>query len=137
MHKFILELLSEYFRTINESTEIETGRDLPNKRLMIKIKDEIVLAPNFQRHSLKRLATQFGISQTVLRRSFKICFGIAISDFVHEQVMGKGHYLLSASDQSIDDIADELGYEWKVSFEQAFKKFYNISPAALRRGLKS
>jgi AraC-like DNA-binding protein len=137
MHKFILELLSEYFKDVQQNEKDEAAENTRHKKLMVKIKNHILLAPNIHEHTLDKLAKLFGISESLLKRSFKNHYHITVSEFVYNHVMSKGHYLLTTTSKSINDIAEELGYTWQVSFEQAFKKFFNYSPAGLRKDPKS
>ncbi|HWY33578.1 MAG TPA: helix-turn-helix domain-containing protein, partial [Nitrosopumilaceae archaeon] len=74
---------------------------------------------------------------SLLKRTFKEFYNISVSDFVHQHAMNNGHYLLTTTRKTIDEIAEELGYAWRPAFEQAFKKFFNYSPSSLRNDLNS
>jgi AraC-like DNA-binding protein len=137
IHKFILELLSEYLAGIKQTEADETRENSQHKKLMIQIKDHILLSPNIHEHTVEKLAEYFNISQSLLKREFKRIHGKNISAYVHHQVMNRGQFLLSTSRMSIEDIAEDLGYAWRPAFEQAFKKYFNYSPRGLRRDLDS
>jgi len=137
MHKFILELLSEYFAALQQQMDGRAGEHVRHRKTMIQIKDHILSAPDIRLHTIKNISRMFGISQSVLKRSFKNLFQITVSKFVHQQVMNKAIYLLTTTDTTIDDIADELGYDWRVSFEQAFRKHFKYSPVDLRKDRNS
>lgn len=132
MHKYILELLSDYLGAIWRKEEDAKREKLSPKARMTEIRDHILLRPNIHEHALENLAKHFKISETMLKRNFKASFGINISEFVHREVLAKGYYLLTTTNQTIADIAYELGYSWRYAFEDAFKKHYGFSPSSLR-----
>jgi AraC-like DNA-binding protein len=136
MHKYILELLSEYLGSILRAEE-DKGKNILLRPQMMEIRDHILLAPNIHEHTLENLAKHFNISETMLKRHFKASFGINISEFVHTQALEKGYYLLTTTNRTIADVAYELGYSWRYAFEDAFKKHYGCSPSSLRNDLNS
>jgi two-component system response regulator YesN len=135
LHKFILELLSEYFRDLKEHDEDETGPPTYYKNLLEKIKNHILIAPNTREHTIANLTRLFAISGSALTRAFKKSNDMSLSEFVHQQVMAKSHYLLTTTDKTIEEIAEELGYAWRPAFEHAFKNFYHQSPRSLRANI--
>jgi AraC-like DNA-binding protein len=137
MHKYILELLSEYLGAIQQEEENGRRKNISHKDLVIRIKDHILAAPNVSEHTLEKLAKRFGSNETMLKRGFKGLYNISVTEFVRYHVMVKSHLLLTTSKKSIDDIAEEVGYAWRPAFEGAFKKYFGYSPTDLRKDLNS
>lgn len=128
MHKYILELLCEYLEGIRRKEEDQQRMHIPHRELILRVKDHILSAPNVFEHTPKKLARRFGISESVLRRVFRAYAGIPISAYIRAETLARGEYLLTATSRTIDDIADLLGYGWRQSFGDAFKKQYHYSP---------
>lgn len=137
MHKYILELLCEYLSTVRQKDEDEKTINIPRKALISKIRNHILSSPNVHEHTLAKLAKYFTISETTLKRGFKLLFETSVAEYVRVQGLARAHYLLETTKMSIEDIADEVGYAWRPAFEEAFKKQYGYSPSSLRIGLNS
>jgi AraC-like DNA-binding protein len=137
MHKYILELLCEYLSAILQKEEDEKRINIPRKDLMIRIRDHILSSPNVHDHTLEKLARHFRINETMLKREFKALYEISVSEYVRVQVLERAHYLLTTTNRTVEDIAEEVGYAWRPAFDEAFKKQYDYSPSSLRSGLNS
>jgi AraC-like DNA-binding protein len=137
IHKYILELLSEYFAGILKKEEDKGKKNIHNKDLIIKIKNHILSAPDIQNHTLEKLAILFGINETSLKRDFKSPYNLTVADFVRYHVMTKSHFLLTTTRKTVDEIAEEVGYAWRPAFDKAFKQYFKYSPIRLRNDLNS
>src|SRR5579863_1308825 len=137
MHKYILELLSEYFAGISRDHADKSAQNQHHREMMTDIRNHILLEPNLHHHTLKKLARQFGISESLLKRAFKNNFNMSLSEFVRYHVMTKSYHLITTTTMSIEEIAEEGGYAWRPAFETAFKKQYNYSPSQIRHDLNS
>ena len=134
MHKYILELLSEYLANINAAGQDQARPYNPHKELMIRIKNRILLEPNVHEHTQSKLARSFGISETLLKRAFKKLFQITLSRFVRQQALARARYLLTTTHDSIENIAEEVGYSSREALDRSFRKEFNYSPSHLRTG---
>jgi AraC-like DNA-binding protein len=133
LRKYILELLSEYFTDIVKNDVDDARENNHYKSLMIKIKNYILSEPNVHEHTLEKLARIFGISVTLIKKEFKIQFGISASNFVRIHALSKSYHLLTTTKKTIEEISEEVGYSWRPAFETAFKKRFNCTPSQLRR----
>jgi AraC-like DNA-binding protein len=134
MRKFILELISEYLANIYQAGKDQDLPYNPHKELMIRIKNQILLGPNVHEQTQSKLARSLGISETVLKRSFKKLFQITLSRFVRQQALARARYLLTTTHDSIGNIAEEVGYSGREALERSFRKEFNYSPSNLRTG---
>jgi AraC-like DNA-binding protein len=132
MQKYIIELLSEYFRATGEWERDQKLVTVPNKESLIKMKNSILIAPDIHVQTLENMSKQFGISLTSLKLNFKVLFGYSLGVFVRMHALNKARYLVETTTRSIDDISDEIGYIYRANFNQAFKKQFGFSAAALR-----
>ena len=76
------------------------------------------------------LAAELGVSRTTLHRQVKRWNHAPPGRIVEEIRMDEAKKLLEKSSQSIQVIADQVGYASGFSFSAAFKRFYGESPAA-------
>jgi AraC-like DNA-binding protein len=132
LHRYIVELLTEYVAGINDEEMDEKRIIVPHKPTLIKIKQEIMNSPHIHRQAIKILSSKFGISLTELKKNFKAFFGINPGGFVRFHALTKGHYLITTTERSIDDIADEVGYRYRINFDKSFKKQFGYLPSSLR-----
>ncbi|MCC7031067.1 MAG: helix-turn-helix transcriptional regulator [Chitinophagaceae bacterium] len=94
---------------------------------------EIILQSIHQPPTIPELARQIGINQCYLKKGFKEMFKSTIYEFVIEQRMQKAKLLLSRNQQSVSQIAEEIGYSNTSNFSNAFKKYTGLYPSELSR----
>ncbi len=75
-----------------------------------------------ERITVKKLALQFGYSEFHFSRLFKQHTGNTINDFINEMSINRSKALLTRSDLSLDEIAQEVGYSNSGYFIQVFKR---------------
>lgn len=136
MHKFVLELLSEYVDEMESAHGTHMPEYTPYKKAIIRVRDYILTAPNVQQQTLGKLAIKFHISEPVLKQHFKKHFQISLSGFVRLHALTKARDLIYSTRQSIEQISVDVGYSSREALERAFKKQYGYSPSGLRAGLK-
>ncbi len=83
--------------------------------------------------SIHELALAVGMSATLLKASFKLLFGTTIYGYIYEYRMGIARNLLKQTPYTIAEIAEQSGYEHASHFTTAFKRKFQISPAAYRK----
>jgi AraC-like DNA-binding protein len=73
------------------------------------------------------LSREFNLSESYLRKGFKVCYGITLHQFHLKQSM---HYALEAMQQGeqIKSVAIRFGYYFPGSFTRAFKSVHHFSP---------
>jgi AraC-like DNA-binding protein len=132
IHKYILELLCEYLSIIQQKERDRKGTDVPNRELMLKIRDYILSDPNVHEQTLKNLAREFGINETSLKRSFKALNHMPVSDYVRLQALAKALYLLRTTRRTLEDISQEVGYSSRQALERSFKTQFGYTPYSIR-----
>jgi AraC-like DNA-binding protein len=94
---------------------------------------EIILQNINQPPTIPELARQIGINQCYLKKGFKEMFKSTIYEFVIGQRMQKAKMLLSMNQQTVSQIAEEIGYSNTSNFSNAFKKYTGLYPSELSR----
>lgn len=129
----IADLLKLYLHEVEETTHVKQLQiSVPNKEKLISIWRSIKTNPNIHLHHLEVVARKYYLHPKTISRNFPKLFGIKYSDFVQEQCMKKGRFLITTTRKNIDEIAEELGYLETKSFNRAFQRQYNITPQSLR-----
>ncbi|MBS1597453.1 MAG: helix-turn-helix transcriptional regulator [Bacteroidetes bacterium] len=128
----MLELLNLYRKAIKEKKIMSSLCPSPHKEALLNIWQKIKSNPNIQLHKLSILSKQNFMHQKTLSRNFKRLFSVDLHSYVLDQCMQKGFHLISTTTRKIRDISSELGYKETNSFNRAFKKYFSVSPRALR-----
>lgn len=82
---------------------------------------------------LESLAQIGGVHSSHIWRSFQANLGTSPHRYVNAQRLQKARRLLSEAEDSIADVAAQLGYSSQSHFAAAFRKAYAMSPAEFRR----
>lgn len=126
----LVALLIEHSRTMKKA---ET------KRVDFDIINQINPALNYinshfnEKISLAKLSELCFISEATLRRYFYEYVKMSPHQYIHKVRMKNAKIMLSASKNSIIDIALSTGYPTISSFNRQFFKQYKISPSAYRK----
>ncbi len=84
--------------------------------------------------STARLAQRAGLSQDRLSALFKKHLGQSPSRYITNVRLRHATRLLTLSDLSIEQIAEDIGYPNRYYFSRVFKKHLGCGPAAFRKG---
>jgi AraC-like DNA-binding protein len=137
MQKRIPELLLEYIRESNFKEKWSAMKNIPHKMILMAIMDQIMQSPHIHNYPVEKMAKIYGISQTSLKLNFKKLFGEPLARFAHRHALMKARYLITTTNRSIDDIADEIGYPYRINFDLAFEKLFGEKPAIVRKFVKN
>lgn len=85
--------------------------------------------------SQEAVAKRFAMSNTALSRFFKKHTGKTFTAYIHELRIAKACELLSQTDRSIQDIAQEVGFSNISQFNRIFARLKNMTPRTLRKQL--
>lgn len=94
---------------------------------------EFVLDPKGRPFSLKNFENEFGISRYRLCREYSRSFGISpLKDFNNTR-MHEARNLLISTDDQIQEISNQVGFENVTHFINLFKQAYSMTPGEYRR----
>lgn len=83
--------------------------------------------------TLESLAERVHLSPRHFARKFKTAFGLTPADFVEELRLDEARWLLVNGDDSMNELAQSVGYMSDDTFRRAFERRYGIGPAEYRR----
>lgn len=122
------QLLQEFARHMEEL------RESRNQRMMIKeVKTYIEEHFTNPELSLDYLGDKFGIASKYLSKLFKEEYGLKFVDFLIDVRMNHAQRLLTETTQSVQEIAEKLGYTSSTAFARTFKKVTGKPPGDYRR----
>jgi AraC-like DNA-binding protein len=80
----------------------------------------------------KELAREFALSESSLRRHFKIVYGKPLYEYYLEKKMNLAKWLLQEKRITVSETAYMLGYEKVSAFIIIFKKYHKVLPGSLK-----
>lgn len=95
--------------------------------------EKIITSDLRQHHPAWELAAQFSVSETSLKNYFRGVYGQNISIYLREVRMQRVAELLTTTNLSVSEIAEQVGYLNQSKFSSAFKKQFNASPLEFKR----
>jgi AraC-like DNA-binding protein len=96
---------------------------------------EAILQDHLQKNlpALAAIAQQVALSESTLKRYFKIFFGTSVYDYYLQKKMHLAKGLLLEKMMTVNAIADMMGYEKVSNFIDIFKKHHGFSPGAIKK----
>jgi AraC-like DNA-binding protein len=127
------QCLIEVLRRLSEENEgvLPWLSALDDPRLARVI--EAVLNHPEQPHTLETLADVAHMSRSTFIRHFAQCFQQTPMDYLRDVRLRRAAQLLQVSGQSVDNIADQVGFASRSHFSRVFHDQFGCSPMEFRR----
>lgn len=114
-------------------------RKITNHRLLDKMEE--ILSDYFQQRelidkglpSVNYLAEALSVSPKYLSSLLKTLTGLTAQQHIHEKLINQAKEKLSTTEQSVSEIAYQLGFEHPQSFSKLFKLKTKLSPLEFRQ----
>ncbi len=87
--------------------------------------------------TVENLAKEAGLSRTRLAERFRHFLGMSPIAYLTEWRMKLGAEALQRGEQSVAEVALDVGYNSEAAFNRAFKRVYNSPPAQFRQNRKT
>jgi len=135
----ILQIIERFFNWLfNEmqSLSATTGisrEDIEAAQFVegIITKDITALPP-----TIKELAKEVAMSESKLKKIFKVVYGLPPYEYFQKQRMQKARLMLMSGNHTIKDVGYTLGYANLSNFTLAFKKAFGLLPSAITKEAK-
>lgn len=127
----LLELVMEDASHIMEILDTESFSKLNIARIRSYIQENIAEVTR------RSIADHFHFSPNYLSKLFRNVEGVSLINYIQNQRMERAKELLCNSDQSISEIAMEIGYPNFSHFSKRFRDFMGCSPNEYRRKARS
>ena len=125
--KASIAALTSATNKLAEEQHITEGREDRIVEILSFIKND------YENVTLDTLSETFHLSKPYLSKYIKEKVGITFQDVVKNERMKKARSLLRKTNQTIETIAAEVGYENVEHFNRLFKKNYGITPVQYRK----
>ena len=86
-----------------------------------------------EKMTVKQLTLEFGVSDTYLQNAFRSVYGMPVISFIRAQKMQSAAKVLIGTNRTIEEIAQEFGYENESKFAAAFKRIMGDLPGVYRK----
>jgi AraC-like DNA-binding protein len=129
----VLGILTKFFTKISGRHSLYSGADLYHEQAIIEVEKILIANINIGLPNLKRLAQQFALSESTLRRYFKRQYGMNIYSYFLEKRMSYAKELLEGKKVTVTEVAYMMGYEKVSQFSNLFKRYYGLLPGAIQR----
>ena len=96
---------------------------------------EAILQAHLQKNlpRLENIAKQVSLSESTLKRYFKVTFGKSVYEYYLEKKMDFAKSLLLGKPITVNEAAEILGYEKVSNFINIFKKHHGYSPGSMKK----
>ena len=124
-----LEVFTSLFlraKTLLDNNELQ-GLHADDYQRLLKIKEKLLSSFN-QKISVDDIASEFGISNSKLKRDFKTLFDCSLYQFYTHAKMDEAYRMLKSGQHTVMDVGYELGYQNLSKFSSMFKKVKGLSP---------
>ena len=88
---------------------------------------------DYKNVTLETLSETFHLSKPYLSKYIKEKAGMTFQEAVKKERMKKARTLLKETDQTVETIAAEVGYENVEHFNRLFRKSYGMTPVQYRK----
>ncbi|MCM3781632.1 AraC family transcriptional regulator [Neobacillus mesonae] len=109
---------------------------VPSKKLkQLQLYNDIVDYINWNRFEplkVSKIAEHFGYNSKYLSHLFASIAGVTLKQFIVQQKMEAASYLLTDTNQTIQEIATQLGYHDSQHFMKSFKQITQLTPTDFR-----
>ncbi len=130
----ILRLIEKFFHWMNESFSQQTRPHLDISREDIermRRTESVLIADLAAPPTIRELARQAAISESKLKKLFRIVYGAPPYEYFQRHRMEKARVMLLTGKYTIKDVGYALGYANLSNFTMAFKKVYGHLPSDL------
>lgn len=130
----IFNLLRKVF--MNFANRVAMNRDLPSDSLVVNKIKKTVSSHLHKKITPTILAGVINMDVSYLCRHFKAETGKTISTYINEQKIAECQRLLSATDMSIIDISEELGFTSSNYMSSVFNRITGMTPTLYRSKIR-
>lgn len=86
----------------------------------------------FEQLKVSQIADHFGYNMKYLSHLFSTIAGVSLKQFILQQKIEAASFLLTDTNQTINEIAMQLGYHDSHHFMKSFKQMTNLTPTGFR-----
>jgi AraC-like DNA-binding protein len=135
LYRSLLEKSSLHFdqkvQQMNENAVQDYLQDMNANTWLDKCKKHLVIGLNEENPSLTKIAEKLNVSERTLARNLR-AEGFSFSEILQQKKQDLACYYLLETDDSITNIALNLGFKDASNFNRAFQRWYHTTPSEFR-----
>lgn len=131
LHIYVLDILSRFLNKVANKKLIKRYQNLHQQDIeaLFRVKQLLMQHVADKPPTIPQIATQIGMSESKLKKSFKQVFDQTIYQFHLASKMQEARNLLASKTLSISDVGYRLGYSNLSHFTDAFRKQFEMTPS--------
>ncbi len=133
--RIAISLQRPAFPAALDAVDLSINVAVPSATL-VRAAKRILLCDIGKPPSAHDLAQQLGCHEKKLNEAFREQYGVTVFGWLRDERLRVGRQLLAATDLSITEIAESLGYSSSQNFATAFKEHFDTSPREFRESLR-
>ena len=118
-------------------TELSINEENNNSKLLVRTMKSYISNHLAQDLSVTNLAEVFNNNPSYISRLFKQIEGTVLSQYVKEARILEAKHLLRTTTLSVQNIADEVGFDTAQYFSMVFRKEVGVTPKTYRNSPSS
>lgn len=131
-----LKLIDLFFEAIGKRSTVDLKHNHTNYYLqMVEVEKKISGSLTTDLPMIKQLAREFLMSESTLKKHFRIVYGKNIYEYYLDKKMQLARKMIQEDMKPVSQVAYALGYDKVSGFSKAFKKTFNILPSQLKQQL--
>lgn len=119
-------ILNQLRKNREENVSPQTPNYLPEKRVQVLL--DYIHTHYKDKITIESLAKKASISKTEVLRCFKSIIGLSPINYLNRYRLQRAAYLLINTENNIQEIAMDCGFDDNSYFSKLFKKTYHVTP---------
>jgi len=109
--------------------------DAQGRTLLSKVHEAMLTDNAYLKHDfdIDETFRKLGTNRRTVNSALKSTLGVGVAEYLRNLRLGRALTLLEKSDETLDAIAEECGFNSTRTFLRAFKERYNITPTRFRQ----
>lgn len=144
VHEELCELLvfmpDDFIKTVIKKYNVPASEPVPCNPIdtITKLANKEIMEANFfSNFSLEEFARLCSRSLSTFKKEFSILYNTTPGKWLMEKRLAYSRFLLETTDNSVDEIHFESGFENRSHFDRVFKSKYGLSPSRFRHQKRS
>lgn len=132
----IRTLLEKLFRQYLSDARLHPVQPPDEYTKLQELRWQLRTQPNAHIHTIKYISNKYSIPGKNLTKMYYNLYGVSLEKEIRDQLMKYAVFLIKTSDQTFEDISDELGYADRHCFTRAVTRKTGKTPSCIRKEYK-
>ncbi|WP_144264012.1 helix-turn-helix domain-containing protein [Filimonas lacunae] len=129
----IRTLLEKLFRQYLADAKLHPVQPPDEYAKLQELRWQLRTQPNAHVHTIKYISSKYSIPGKNLTKLYYSLYGVSLEKEIRDQLMKYAVFLIKTSEQTFEDISDELGYADRHCFTRAVTRKTGKTPSCIRK----